>query len=391
VRLAAILLGLTLIAAACSSGPAAPSPTPEPEVGPAEPITPRPPRGIVLDPDDPEPLIDVGELVRGGPPPDGIPPIDDPVFEPAAEDVLLAADEPVIALEIGDDARAYPAQILIWHEIVNDLVGGVPVAVTYCPLCNTAIVFRRPLVDGQLLDFGTSGLLYRSNLVMYDRQTDSLWPQALGQAVVGELTGIELDLVPAQLVSFGDFLRMHPDGQVLTRDTGVERRYGTNPYTGYDRPDSAPFLFDGELDDRLPPKARVVGLRFGRAVLAVPYDELIEGRVGDHAAASVRVGQRDVVVFWQAGTASAIDAALVERSRDVGATGTFDPRLDGRRLAFRATADGIVDEQTGSRWNIFGVATHGPLAGEGLRRLVAIESLWFDWAALFPRTQIWRR
>jgi hypothetical protein len=345
----------------------------------------------VLDPDDPEPLIDVHELVRGGPPPDGIPPIDDPVLAPAAQDMFVAPDEPVIALEIGGDARAYPAQILIWHEIVNDRVGGVPVAVTYCPLCNTAIVFRRPQADGQLLDFGTSGLLYRSNLVMYDRQTGSLWPQALGQAVVGDLTGIELELVPAQLVSFGDFLQMHPDGLVLTRDTGVERRYGSNPYTGYDRPDSAPFLFDGKLDDRLPPKARVVGLRVGRAVVAVPYDELTAGRAGDHAAASVRVGPRDVVVFWQAETVSAIDAALVARSKDVGATGTFDPRVGDRRLTFRATADGIVDDQTGSRWNIFGVAVDGPLAGEGLRRLVAIESLWFDWAALFPRTEIWRR
>jgi hypothetical protein len=226
---------------------------------------------------------------------------------------------------------------------------------------------------------------------MYDRQTESLWPQALGKAVVGDHTGTELEILPAQLVSFGDFLEMHPDGLVLTRDTGVERRYGSNPYTGYDRPDSAPYLFEGELDDRLLPKARVVGLRFGRAILAVPYDELLDGREGDHAAAAVQVGRHDVVVFWQAGTVSAIDAVLVKRSKDVGATGTFDPRVDGRRLTFRATVGGIVDDQTGSTWNIFGVAVEGPLAGEGLRRLVAIESLWFDWAAIFPETRIWRR
>jgi hypothetical protein len=386
-RRAALLVALAVVAAACTA-----KATDRTGSGATnEPDPSRPPAAPIVGSDDPRPLIDPDELVHGGPPPDGIPPIDDPVFEPARLDVHLDPREPVIALEIGGDARAYPAQILIWHEIVNDRVGGVPVAVTYCPLCNTAVVFRRPVVEGRTLDFGTSGMLYRSNLVMYDRQTDSLWPQVLGKAVIGELTGTELELLPAQLVSFGEFLARYPDGRVLTRDTGTERRYGTNPYTGYDRPGSAPFLFDGELDDRLLPKSRVVGLRFGRATIAVPYDEITASRAGDHAVAPVRVGGRAVVVFWQAGTLSAIDEALVKDSKDVGATGTFDPTVGGRALTFRATADGIVDDQTGSRWSIFGVAVEGPLAGEGLRRLVAIESLWFDWAAVFPETRIWRR
>jgi hypothetical protein len=153
----------------------------------------------------PSPLVDPDEIVSGGPPPDGIPPIDRPKFEDPSGVPWLDPKEPVIAIEINGDSRAYPAQILIWHEIVNDTVGKVPVTVTYCPLCNTGIAFRRPVIAGQLLDFGTSGKLYRSNLVMYDRQTESLWPQALGQAVVGPLTGTKLEWVPVQMVGWADW------------------------------------------------------------------------------------------------------------------------------------------------------------------------------------------
>jgi hypothetical protein len=126
------------------------------------------------------PLIDPGQLVSGGPPPDGIPPVDRPRFVAAHEVGWLAKAEPVAVVETGRETKAYPLQLLVWHEIVNDTVGGVPVAVTYCPLCNTAVSFRRPVVDSEATTFGTSGKLYKYNLVMYDRATRSLWPQALG-------------------------------------------------------------------------------------------------------------------------------------------------------------------------------------------------------------------
>jgi len=206
----------------------------------------------------PTPLVDPADIISGGPPPDGIPPIDDPKFADAAAVDFLSPQEPVISLVLGHDARAYPAQILVWHEIVNDTVGGVPVTVTYCPLCNTGIAFRRPVIEGKLLDFGTSGKLYHSNLVMYDRQTESLWPQALGQAVMGPLTGTKLELVPVQMVAWADWLAEHPQGRVLSTDTGADRPYGQNPYEGYDRPDSAPFLFQGTPD---PAPAEVQGSR----------------------------------------------------------------------------------------------------------------------------------
>jgi hypothetical protein len=222
------------------------------------------------------PLVDPGDIVAGGPPPDGIPPVDRPRFQAASAVSWLAAAEPVAVVEFGGDAKAYPLQILVWHEIVNDSVGGVPVAVTYCPLCNTAISFRRPTVAGKPTTFGTSGKLYHSNLVMYDRATRSLWPQALGVAVTGELTGQRLQRVATQLVAFSDFRAGFPGGRVLSRDTGHRRPYGENPYPLYDRKGSQPFLFDGKPDGRLDAVERVLGISQGDRHLAVPYTRLAE-------------------------------------------------------------------------------------------------------------------
>jgi hypothetical protein len=177
----------------------------------------------------PAPLVDPARIIPGGPPPDGIPPIDHPSFQPAGSVSWLAPPEPVAAVQASGQARAYPLAILAWHEIVNDTVGGVPVAVSYCPLCNTAITWRRPLVDGAVTTFGTSGKLYQSNLVMDDRATRSLWPQALGQAVVGPLTGQRLAGVPTQIVSWAGFRAGFPGGRVLSRDTGFGRPTGTTP------------------------------------------------------------------------------------------------------------------------------------------------------------------
>jgi hypothetical protein len=339
----------------------------------------------------PTPLVDPAEIISGGPPPDGIPPIDDPKFLEASEAEFLSPAEPVISLVLGGHARAYPAQILVWHEIVNDTVGRVPVTVTYCPLCNTGIAFRRPVIDGKLLDFGTSGKLYHSNLVMYDRQTESLWPQALGQAVMGPLTGTKLELVPVQMVAWEDWLAEHPRGKVLSRDTGTDRPYGQNPYEGYDSPNSAPFLFQGTPDPRLPPKARVVGVQVGTDVMAFPYDRLQAVASGGWAAVSATVGGRPVVVFWKEGAVSAVDRATISQSRGVGSTGAFDRRQEGRTLSFRGTAAGALDDQTGSAWDIFGRAVSGPLEGRSLNMVISIESFWFDWAAFHPDTRIYGR
>jgi hypothetical protein len=364
----ALAAGAVLLAA-CTGG--AGSDDPSPATGPIE-----------------GPLVDPDEIISGGPPPDGIPPIDEPRFVSPAEADFLFGKEPVLAIEIDGDARAYPARILIWHEIVNDEVGGVPVTVTYCPLCNTGVAFERPTIDGVLLDFGTSGKLYKSNLVMYDRQTDSLWPQVTGVAVMGPLLGTELEQVPVQMVAWDDWAAEHPDGKVLSQDTGHRRSYGTNPYGGYDDPNTNPGFGVSDVDTRLPPKARVLGVRMGEDAIAFPY-AAVQDRTLGWGVGRAEVGGEDVVVFWKAGAVSAIDAPLIQDSREVGSMGSFRPRVGGQTLTFRAEGSGIVDEQTGSRWDIFGRAVDGPLTGEELERVTAIESLWFDWAGFFPDTRIY--
>src|SRR6516225_199950 len=273
--------------------------------GPAPPGTPRLPR----------PLINPANIMPGGPPPDGIPPIDHPRFLRPAQVSFLSATEPVLALQIGADARAYPVEILIWHEIVNDTVGGVPVAVTYCPLCNSAIAYDRRAA-GRVLSFGTSGDLYDSNLVMYDRQTQSLWVQFTGQAVAGVLTGQQLHPYPMQTVSWGDWRAGHPTGWVLSRDTGYTRFYGANPYPGYDNINSQPFLFSGQVNGRYTAMTRLVGIRYGSQAVAVLLSTLRRRRVIDLTLAG-----QPVIVWWQPGTASALSSPTIAGGSDVGATG----------------------------------------------------------------------
>lgn len=325
------------------------------------------------------------DILSGGPPKDGIPAIDNPVFIRIEEaDEWLSPREPVILFDIGDDARAYPLQILTYHEIVNDVVGGVPVVVTFCPLCNTAIAFEST-VDGRVLDFGTTGRLRFSNLLMYDRQTESWWQQATGDAVVGEFTGTQLTFLPAVIISWEEFRTRHPDGQVLSRDTGFSRPYGRNPYGGYDDVRQSPFLYRGPATPGiLPPVARVITLDLNGEAVAYPYEVLENVRVvNDH------VGGIDVAVFWAPGTASALDSSSIADSRDVGAATAFNRKVGDVTLSFQFDGSDIVDDQTGSRWNVLGQAISGELAGEQLEPVVAINHFWFSWAAFKPETRVY--
>jgi len=329
-------------------------------------------------------VVPLDEITPGGPPPDGIPAIDRPVFVTPGEAARwLRPKEPVLALRVDGDARAYPLQILIWHEIVNDVVGGVPVMVTYCPLCNSGIVFERS-VDGNTLDFGTSGMLYKSDLVMYDRQSHSLWSQMEGRAIVGDRAGQRLRLRPANTIAFEEWQAAHPHGRVLSRETGHGRSYGVNPYQSYDEPTLGPFLYRGRLDPRRPPKERVVGLAIGDAWRAYAWPVLERVRVVQE-----RVGGEDVVIFYQPGTLSALDTAEIARSRAVGATSVFSSRVGDRMLTFEPAADGFRDRETSSLWSFFGRGVKGPLAGRQLRSIPHVDAFWFAWAAFHPDTTIY--
>lgn len=251
--------------------------------------------------------ISWGEIQSGGPPKDGIPAIDDPKFIDVNRNTTVKKTEPVIGLEINGDARAYPLRILMWHEIVNDTVGGVPVAVTYCPLCNAAIVFERKTGQG-LLDFGTTGKLRNSDLVMYDRQTQSWWQQYTGKAIVGALTNTKLRLVPSRLEALSLFQERNPRGRLLIPNDPASRAYGRNPYEGYDT-SAIPFLYRGEFRAGIDPMKRVVVVRDGDRPVAVLM-ELLRN--------SVAVSKDDVVIRWRGGQNSALDHASIASGRDVG-------------------------------------------------------------------------
>ena len=326
------------------------------------------------------------QIFSGGPPKDGIPALNAPKFvSVSTADTWLKPNEPVILFQAGDDARAYPIQILIWHEIVNDTVGGVPVTVTFCPLCNTAIAYERT-VNGRVLDFGTTGRLRFSNLIMYDRQTESWWQQAIGQAIVGQLTGTQLVPRPAAIIAWATFKTAHPDGRVLSRDTGYERPYGQNPYQGYDNVNQSPFLYSGPpTPGVLRPMARVLIVNLGGEAVAYPFDALKKVHVINDT-----VGKTDIVVLWAPGTASPLDTDTIAGGRDVGSATVYVRTLGRLHLTFTFEGIHVVDKETGSVWDLLGRATSGQLVGKTLTPVVAVTSFWFAWAAYQPKTRVYQ-
>ena len=327
--------------------------------------------------------VPYSEITRGGPPRDGIPPIDNPNFETVSDAPDYFVDhEPVVSFEFNGEAKAYPIAILMWHEIVNDEVGGLPITVTFCPLCNTAIVFDRRVGD-RVFDFGTSGNVRNSDLVMWDRQTESWWQQITGEAIIGEMTGAKLTFLPAPMVSWVDFKESFPDGQVLSRDTGYARDYNRPPYGDYDALSRTPFLYFGPLDGRLPAMQRIVGVYEDDVAIAYPFTLFQSVPVVND-----RVGDQDVVIFYNPETLSGFIGSGVSGKNAVGSTGVYDPNIDGEKLTFELRDGAIVDTKTGSEWNIFGEAVEGPLAGQSLRPVIHANHFWFAWRVFYPETQI---
>lgn len=328
--------------------------------------------------------IDFNDVLSGGPPKDGIPSVANPAME-SIDDARewLVDRSPVIAVEIDGEARAYPQAILMWHEIANDEIAGVPIAVTFCPLCNSSITYDRR-VNGEVLDFGVSGLLRNSDMIMFDRQTESWWQQLTGIGLVGDYAETVLEFVPSQVISFGQFAERYPDGWVMSRDTGHNRDYGRNPYQGYDS--GRPFLFDGEIDDRLDSAvAHVLATDINDMPKAYPFDLIREdGVIND------TIGESSIVIFYQSGVASALGDAVIDNARDIGTAGMYDAMVEGQALTFTANEDGtFTDDQTESVWNAFGEAIEGELVGTELEWIHAFPHFWFAWAAFHPETEVY--
>ncbi len=321
------------------------------------------------DTNNPKPLVPLNQIVGGGPPRDGIPSIDNPKFVSVQDAGKFLQDfELVVGVSINGDIRAYPLQILVWHEIVNDEVGGVPVAVTYCPLCFTNQVFKRT-IDGEVVEFGTSGKLYNSNLVMYDRTSESYWSQALGQAIVGEHTGKKLERLPFDLANFGDWKKIYPDSNVLSVDTGFGRPYGADPYGDYYT--SPRILFPvSHSDDRLGVKEIVIGLEHNGTYRAYNIQDIEEKNVINDGISGNSFGLMSLHPFM---------------------VRAYETVIDGQTLEFEYDAANniFVDKQTKSKWNFDGVAIEGEMTGKQLTRLPFDEGFWFEWVAFHPETELY--
>lgn len=285
--------------------------------------------------DDVRHSVPLDEIIGGGPPKDGIPPIDNPKFlSVSAASKEFDADDPGLMLVLDGTARFYPNRVLVWHEIVNDTINNKRVLVTYCPLCATGIVFD-PVVNGERVEFGTSGRLWQSNLLMYDRATDSLWSQILGEAVVGSATGMRLPIIPSDITTFGSFAAAHATGDVLSKDTGAFRDYSRDPYSGYYTNNNAINFPLRNKDSRLQTKDYILGVVIDGAAKAYSADAIEKAGVYEDTFAG-----RNIIARWNSDLES---AQLFERLADGS-----EVRLEG-----------------------------------------VVPGFWFSWVAAYPETELW--
>ncbi len=319
-------------------------------------------------------LIPLSSVLSGGPGKDGIPSIDSPQFANVSEISYLNTDDLVIGVKVGNEVRAYPHPILDWHEIVNDDVNGLKLAVTYCPLTGTAIGWNRN-VEGKTTTFGVSGLLHNSNLLPYDRETDSNWSQMRLDCVNGERIGIAIQVEQLVETTWETWKSLYPDSKVLTTETGFQRSYGVYPYGNYKSTDITNFPLTNE-DRRLHLKTRVLGVAINEQARAYPIDlfqgdttSIINDAVGGTPIVVVGNQTRNFIVAFQ----RSFNGDLLELS----------PTEDLSDTA-------IAQDQFGNRWNIFGEAVSGPQTGQKLQNVTSYIGYWFAWAAFHPDISIYQ-
>ncbi len=336
--------------------------------------------------------LDLELLASGGPPPDAIPSIDEPRFTaPGEADEWLADGQLVLGIRFEGVARAYPLAILNWHEIVNDTVAGTEIVVTYCPLCDSGLAFLAPELEDRRVEFGTSGRLFRSDLVMYDRATATFWEQFQGRPIVGPLVGEAgwLHRIPVDIVPYGLWKAEHPDTQVLARpragerlgnrtdqrsanDEGFVRDYAADPYSSYRvrNPGAGGTTAFGVPfnDDRLRAKDAVVGIAVNGRAKAYAREALLERRLLNDELGGVPL----LVVV-----SPAEEILVFERALPDGAVLTF------------SLSDGRLTDDRGNRWGFDGQAVSGPLTGTRLTRVAATPSFWFAWVSFNPDTGLY--
>lgn len=302
-------------------------------------------------------------------------------------------NEPVIYLEIKGKSKAYPLNVLSAHELVNDTLEGSSILISYCPLCNSALIFNRILYfrgDKYTLEFDVSGMLRNSNMVMYDKVTESWWQQLLGRAEVGKLTGAELDILPSQIISVKDFFNRFPNGKILSTNTGFEKAklyYGFNPYVKYDKPGGLPYerFFKKEaLNHKLPAMERVVDVKSKGKYKIYPFSIVAKKGVINDTFES-----KNVVLFHQYGTISNMDEKEITKSRDIGSVTVFNALVDGKLLKFYKKSGKFRDKQTNSFWDITGFCFKGTLKGKQL--LIEPHSIdfAFSWLKFYPDSEIY--
>jgi hypothetical protein len=301
--------------------------------------------------------------------------------------------EPVMAVEIDGFAKAYPLNVLSIHEIANDSLADEPILATFCPLCNAGIVFDRRLKHkGQdyLLDFEVSGMLRKSDMVMADKETETWWQQLMGKAIVGELAGAELEIIPSLVISVEEFFDRYPDGKILSKESGslqAQQAYGKNYYENYDNEDAKPygrFFEENNLDNRLPPMERIVEIRSLGEFKVYPFSIVSEkGVINDE------FNGKNVVLFYQPGVVSVLDKKEISESKDVGTVTVFNSVLDDKVLTFKKADGKFIDTNTNSVWDITGRCIEGKLKGRQLDIEPHGNHFAFAWLAFHPETKIY--
>ena len=301
--------------------------------------------------------------------------------------------EPVISVAIKDEAKAYPLNMLTMHEISNDSLGGIPILPTYCPLCNSSMVYDRRLTHKRkeyLLDFEVSGMLRNSDMIMADKQTETWWQQLMGLGLVGELAGAYLTVIPSMIISVEDFFERYPNGEILSPNTGTNAQsmYGKNPYVNYDDKASLPYdsFFNlDKLDTRLLPMDRIIDIKGTNGYKIYPFSVISKkGVIND------KYSNKSIVIFYKKGTISVLDKKDISKSKDIGSATVFSSVLDGKSLTFKKKNDLFVDIQTKSIWDITGRCIEGKLKGKILTPEAHGNHFAFAWLAFYPESEIYK-